>query len=64
MDAPGTPRTYRFSITVTVMPVEEGYDDPEWLADAAWGALANIYGYDCTYGEIMEVSEPSGDEGR
>lgn len=48
-------RTYRFSITVTVKPDQEGYDDPEWIADAAWGSLANEYGYDCTFGDITEL---------
>jgi hypothetical protein len=46
-------RTYRFSITVTVEP--DHYDDPEWIADAAWGALANEYGYECTFGDIIEL---------
>lgn len=49
-------RTYRFSITVTVEPDQEGYDDPEWLADAAWGSLTNEYGYDCTFSDITELS--------
>ncbi|MGH9245951.1 MAG: hypothetical protein ACRD29_16870 [Acidimicrobiales bacterium] len=48
-------RTYRFSITVTVEPGQEGYDDPEWIADAAWGSLANEYGYECTFGDITEL---------
>lgn len=50
-------RTYRFSITVAVEPDQEGYDDPEWIADAAWGALANEYGYDCIYGDIEEITD-------
>jgi len=25
------------------------FDDPEWIADAAWGALTNDYGLVCTY---------------
>jgi hypothetical protein len=49
-------RMYRFSITVTVQPDQEGYDDPEWIADAAWGSLANEYGYACTFGDIIELS--------
>lgn len=49
-------RTYRFSITVTVEPDQEGYDDPEWIADAAWGSLANEYGYESTFGDITELS--------
>jgi hypothetical protein len=48
-------RTYRFTITVTVEPGQEGYDDAEWIADAAWGALANEYGYECFYADIEEV---------
>lgn len=51
-------RTYRFSITVTVEPDQEGYDDPEWIADAAWGSLANEYGYECTLGDITELPPP------
>lgn len=50
-------RTFRFSITVIVQPGDAGYDDPEWVADAAWGALSNVYGYECTYGEILDESE-------
>lgn len=49
----GDTRTYRFSIPVTVQPDQEGYDDPEWIADAASGSLANEYGYDCIYGDII-----------
>lgn len=49
-------RTYTFSITVVVQPDQEGYDDPEWLADAARGSLANEYGHDCTFGAITELS--------
>lgn len=49
------PRIYRFSVTVTVEPGQEGYDDPEWIADAAWGSLSNEYGYRCTYGDITEL---------
>ena len=43
--------TNRYRITLTV-EVDEGhvaYDDPEWIADAAWGALSNEYGLRCTY---------------
>jgi hypothetical protein len=47
--------TYQFSITVKVPPDDVAYDDPEWVADAAAGALANIYGYECTYGEVVEL---------
>jgi hypothetical protein len=51
-------QTYSFTITVTVEPDQAGYDDPEWIADAAWGALVNEYGYDCTYGDIVSA-DPS-----
>jgi hypothetical protein len=50
-------RTYRFSITVTVEPGDPGYDDPEWVADAAQGAPANLYGYVCSYGDIIALDE-------
>jgi hypothetical protein len=51
----GRHATYRFTITITVEPDQEGYDDPELIADAAWGSLANDYGYDCTFGDITEL---------
>ena len=51
-------RTYQFTITVVVGPGQDGYDDPEWIADAAWGALSNEYGYDCTYGPLVELPRP------
>lgn len=50
-------RTYRFSITVTVDPAEDGYGDPEWIADAAWGSLSNEYGLRCLYGDIVDITE-------
>jgi hypothetical protein len=37
-----SPRTYRFSITVTVEPDDTGFDDPEWVADAAAGVLERL----------------------
>lgn len=49
------PRTYQFKITVVVNPHQDGYDDPEWIADAAWGALTNEYGYECVFGDIAEL---------
>lgn len=53
------PRTYRFSITVTLRPEEPGCGDPEWVADAATGALANVYGYECFFDDIIELpAEP------
>lgn len=52
-----SPRTYRFAITVIVPPSDPGFDDPEWVADAASGALANIYGYECIFEDITELGE-------
>lgn len=51
------PRTYTFTLTVTVEADQPGYEDPEWIADAAWGALSNEYGYRCVYGDIT-IDEP------
>jgi hypothetical protein len=51
IDAPR--RTYRFTITVTVEPGDRAFDDPEWVADAAAGALANVYGYECFFDDIV-----------
>ncbi len=48
-------RTYRFVITFEVEPDHPAYDDPEWAADAAHGALVNEYSLDATYGEITEL---------
>ena len=42
-------RVYRVELTVTVDDDHEAYDDPERIADAAWGALTNEYGLECTY---------------
>jgi hypothetical protein len=52
-------RTYCFTLTVTVGDDHDAYDDPEWLADAAWGVLTNVYGLDCIYGDIEAVHESS-----
>lgn len=52
-------RTYRFSITLTVDPAQDGYDDPEWIADAAWGSLSNEYGLRCVYDDIVEITAES-----
>lgn len=52
-------RTYRFTLTFTVDDEHEGFDDPEWVADAAWGALTSSYRVECTYGEIELVNEVS-----
>lgn len=48
-------RRYRFVITVDVDPGHAAYDDPEWAADAAWGALTNEYGLRSIYTDIEEV---------
>lgn len=54
MAATGPP-TYSFRITINVEPDDPAYDDPEWVADAATGVLANVYGYECLYDEVAEV---------
>lgn len=53
-------RTYRFVITIQVEPGHPAYDDPEWAADAAWGALSNEYDLRATYTAIeqIELEEP------
>jgi len=56
---PGT-RVYRFTITCEVGPGHEAYDDPEWVADAAWGALTNMYGLLSTYGAVEELDPSEG----
>lgn len=48
-------RIYRFVVTVEVEPGHPAYDDPEWAADAAHGALANEYGLNAIYTDIAEV---------
>ncbi|HZD22775.1 MAG TPA: hypothetical protein VE569_05155 [Acidimicrobiia bacterium] len=50
-----TTRTYRFVINFEVDPGHPAYDDPEWAADAAHGALTNEYGLRATYTGIGEV---------
>jgi hypothetical protein len=50
-----TTRAYRFVLTVQVGPGHPAYDDPEWAADAAHGALTNEYGLRATYTDITEV---------
>lgn len=47
-------------LTVTVEEDHEAYDDPEWAADAAHGALTNEYGLRAIYTDIAEAV--SGDE--
>ena len=41
--ATGT-RSYQFTITFDVEAGHPAYDDPEWAADAASGALTNEHG--------------------
>ena len=48
-------RTYRFTITFSAEPGHPAYDDPEWAADAAWGALTNEYGLRAVYTGIDEI---------
>ena len=48
-------RTYRFVVKFEVEPGHPAYDDPEWAADAAHGALTNEYGLSATYMDIAEV---------
>lgn len=42
--------SYRFTITFEIGPEHVAFDDPEWAADAAHGALANEYGIETVYG--------------
>ena len=48
-------RTCRFSITFNVEPGHPAYDDPEWAADAAWGALTNMYSLRATYSDPEQI---------
>lgn len=50
-------RTYRFTITAHVEADHVAFDDPEWIADAAAGALKNEYGIECIYENIEEIDE-------
>lgn len=52
-------RVYRFVITSEVEPGHEAYDGPEWAADAAWGALTNMYGLLTSWSGIEEL-DPGG----
>ncbi len=51
------PHTYRFAVTVRVEEGHEAYGDPEWVADAAAGALSNIYELRCIWHELEELDE-------
>ncbi len=53
-----TERTLEITLTVTLPEGHPGFDDPEWVADAAWGALSNEYGLDATY-SFREVDNPA-----
>jgi hypothetical protein len=53
-------RTYRFVITFEVDPGHPAYDDPEWAADAAHGALTNEYGLRTIYSDISEIDHSGG----
>ena len=57
-----TIRIYRFVITVEIEAGHPAYDDPEWAADAAHGALTNEYGLRATYKDITEVGGPDLDD--
>jgi hypothetical protein len=48
-------RTYRFTLSFDVEPGHPAYNDPEWAANAAWGALSNEYGLRAIYADIEEV---------
>lgn len=50
-------RTYRFVITVEVEPDHPAYDDGDWAADAAHGALTNEYGLKAIYTDLSEVTD-------
>ncbi len=53
-------RHHMIEIKLTVVVPEDhpGFEDPEWVADAAWGALSNEYGLTTTYSvERVEQTE-------
>ncbi len=50
-------RSYRFAITFQVDPEQAAFDDPEWAADAAHGALTNEYGVETVYSDPWLVAE-------
>lgn len=54
-------RTYEFVLTVEVDEDHVAFDDPEWVADAAWGALTSDYGLVCTFGPVNLVEPPEPD---
>jgi hypothetical protein len=48
-------RAYRFVMTFEAEDNHPAFDDPEWAADAACGALTNEYGLRAIYTDIEEV---------
>jgi hypothetical protein len=50
-------RSYRFSVMFDVHPAHVAYDDPGWAADAAHGALTNVYGIEAVYGPIRLIAD-------
>jgi hypothetical protein len=48
-------RAYRFVVEFEVEPELPAYDDPEWAADATWGALTNMYGLLSSCTAIEEI---------
>ncbi len=48
-------RAYRFVVEFMVEPDHPPYNDPEWAADAAWGALTNMYGLLSSCTSIEEI---------
>jgi hypothetical protein len=57
-----TTRAYRFVIRFEVEPDHPAYDDPEWAADAAHGALTNGYGLRAIFTDITEVASLVADD--
>lgn len=53
-------RAYRFMINFEVDPGHPAYDDPEWAADAAHGALTNEYALRAIYTDISEIEDSAG----
>ncbi len=56
-------RTHAVLFTFEVGPADPEFDDPEWIADVAHGALGNKYGIRCTYDEIDELPSSTEREG-
>jgi hypothetical protein len=55
------PEVHRFTVTVRVGEDHEAYGDPEWVADAAAGALSNLYGLRCIYHDVepLDIDDDS-----